>query len=490
MSATHAQSSSANPTQTPFEPTGEAPALLLPCHAPGEVHILSSILGHGRQVAEQVAPLLSEADFHFGKHRAIYSAILRVFSEGGEIVPATVAEALSRGGVAAVGVAELERMAETPPAMRGALPTAKLLVNYRVRRDIIHAAQSVANTAADLTVKQDAMLTSSVAMIQQAAVGLTSLSRTESATSIGARVMRDIRARQTAGETILGIPTGLRTWDLQVSGIVPRRLNVLAGATGMGKTAAMLTMVDGTTAAGSPAIIFSLEMENDALWHRALAMYSGVDSRRIAVGDASEKEWGRIDRANHHWQSKPLEMNDWAGMTVKDIEAAVREFTLRVKGTLPAIVYIDFAQIIANLDERNTNEALKIQKNVYALREMAKNLNLGLVLMAQLNRNLDSREDKRPRLSDVADSAGIAKAADTLTMLYRPAYYATAQAAGESNAEADEAAIVASRMNEALPDEAEWIVEKGRDGGRRTLKMTYHPTRTKFTCGGLDMRGF
>jgi replicative DNA helicase len=231
-------------------------------------------------------------------------------------------------------------------------------------------------------------------------------------------------------------------------------------------------------------------MENDALWHRALAMYSGVDSRRISVGECNGDEWGKVESANRHWTSKPLEMNDWAGMTVKDIEAAVREFTLRVKGELPGIVYIDFAQIIANLDERNQNEAMKIQKNIYSLREMAKNLNLGLVLMAQLNRNLDSREDKRPRLSDVADSAGIAKAADTLTMLYRPAYYAPPTPAIEDSGTSEEDAIMKARMSEVPPDEAEWIVEKGRDGGRRTLKMTYHPTRTKFTCGGLDMRGF
>jgi replicative DNA helicase len=176
-------------------------------------------------------------------------------------------------------------------------------------------------------------------------------------------------------------------------------------------------------------------------------------------------------------------------MTVKDIEAAVREFTLRVKGDLPAIVYIDFAQIIANLDERNQNEALKIQKNLYALREMVKNLNLGLVLMAQLNRNVDSRDDKRPRVGDVADSAGIAKSADTLTMLYRPAYYAPPAPPVDAGL-TDEQIIMNARLTEVPPDEAEWIVEKGRNGGRRTLKMTYHPTRTKFTCGGLDMRGF
>lgn len=481
-----------NQNKPPESAQSEQTVVTLPSHAQGELHILSSLLGHGRESADRVAPLLSESDFHFARHRAIYSAIMRVYAEGSEILPATVIEMLSRKKSAIMGpegLAELERMAENPPTIRGAVPTAKLLLNYRVRRDMIVAAQEVAKIASDLTIQQDTVLTRSVATIQQAAVGLTSLSRTESAPVIGAKVMHEIRDRASRGDSIKGIPTGLRTWDLQVSGIVPRELNVIAGATGMGKTAAMLTMVDGTTAAGSPAIVFSLEMENSALWHRALSMDTGIDSRRISVGDFSDSEWVKVESANARWSSKPLEMNDWAGMTVKDIEAAVREFTLRVKGDLPAIVYIDFAQIIANLDERNQNEATKIQKNLYALREMVKNLNLGLVLMAQLNRNVDSRDDKRPRVGDVADSAGIAKSADTLTMLYRPAYYAPPQPPTEAGL-TDEQIIMNARLTEVPPDEAEWIVEKGRNGGRRTLKMTYHPTRTKFTCGGLDMRGF
>lgn len=466
----------------------DAPDLLptLPCHAQGEVHLLSSLLGHGRAVAEQVSPILTDADFHFAKHRAIYSAIMKVFAEGQEILPVTVAEVLSRQGGAFRGdggIDELTRMADAPPAERGAVPTAKLLLNYRIRRDIIAAAQKSAALAADMQTSQDAVLSKSVALMQQAAVGSTKTSRTETAPAIGRRVMAAIAERRSVDSEILGIPTGLRTWDLQVNGIIPRKLYTLAGATGMGKTAAMVTMMDGTTAADSPSIVFTLEMENDAIWHRCLAMKSGVDSRRIANGQMSLDELADVEAANRYWCNKPLQMNDWAGMTVRDIEAATREFVTHVSGKLPPIVWIDFAQIIADIDERNTNEALKIQRNVYALREMAKNLNLGLVLMAQLNRNVDTREDKRPKISDISDSAGIAKASDTITMLYRPAYYQRPEPTASASDEAD---IVASRFNPADPDEAEWIVAKGRDGGTRTLRMTYHPTKTRFTAGGLD----
>jgi replicative DNA helicase len=466
-------------------------ALLLPSHAQGESHLLSSILAHGRIVAEQVAPLLTDADFHFAKHRVIYGACMKVFGEGHEVVPETVAEVLSRQGSMAsgIGIEELRRLASFAPSSRGALPMAKLLMGYRARRDIIAACQRAALIAADMTTDQDTVLSQSVALVQQAAIGSTSTSRTESAPTIGSRVLAEVAARRIGGCEILGIPTGLRAWDLQVNGIVPRKLNTVAGATGMGKTAALLTMADGTTSADSPAIIFSLEMENDALWHRCLAMHSHVDSRRIATGQVDDGEWARIESANRYWTSKPIEFNDWAGMTVRDIEGATREFVARVRGKLPPVVYIDFAQIIADLDPRNLNEASKIQKNVYALREMAKNMNLGLVLMAQLNRNVDSREDKRPRLSDIADSAGVAKASDTITMLYRPAYYAAPnqeEGAPPTDSKSQEAEILSSRYKLTPPDEAEWSVEKGRDGGRRTLKMTYHPTLTKFTSGGID----
>jgi replicative DNA helicase len=477
---------------SPTSVEAEDSSILLPSHGQGEAHLLSSILAHGRMVAEQVAPMLVDGDFHFAKHRVIYGACMKVFGEGHEVVPETVAEVLSRQGSMAsgIGIDELRRLASVAPSARGAVPMAKLLMGYRARRDIIAACQKAALLASDLTADQDTVFAQSVALVQQAAIGSTSTSRTESAPTIGSRVLAEVAARRIGGCEILGIPTGLRAWDLQVNGIVPRKLNTVAGATGMGKTAALLTMADGTTSLDSPAIIFSLEMENDALWHRCLAMHSRVDSRRIATGQVSDEEWDRIEAANRYWTSKPIEFNDWAGMTVRDIEAATREFVARVRGKLPPIVYIDFAQIIADIDPRNQNEANKIQKNVYALREMAKNMNLGLVLMAQLNRNVDQREDKRPRLGDIADSAGVAKASDTITMLYRPTYYAppTVEESGApaTSAHEQEAAILAARYNIAAPDEAEWIVEKGRDGGRRTLKMTYHPTLTKFTSGGID----
>ena len=471
----------------------ESAIVSLPSHPEGERHILASLLGHGRIVAESVAPLLCVEDFHFANNRVIFAAIYQAFAEGSDILPHTVAEVLDRssGGLRAIGgVERLEQLSINPPGVRGASPAAKLLAKYRVKRELVWAAQRVALLASDLSQDHDAMLSQCVALVQNAAMNGQNSLRTESIVSVGARVRAQIADRAKNGSDIIGAPTGLRTWDLQVSGIIPKKLNLVVGATGMGKTAALLTMCKGVASSGSPCLIFSLEMDNDALYYRYLSMLTGIDSRRIAVGGLSDAEWDSVDAAIQTLDRYQVEMNDWAGMTVRDIEATTRDFVSRRHGSRPATMFIDYAQIIANADKRgDSTEALKIQNNIYALRELAKNMGLGLVVLAQLNRDVDKREDHRPRLSDIADSAGLAKAADTITALYRPAYYASLRAAEEGLPEA-EGAISEARLCEAPPDEAEWIVMKGRDGGTRALKMTFHPTRTMFTCGGLDMRGF
>lgn len=465
----------------------------LPAHAESEASLLSAMLGHGRAVVAEVAALLTSEDFFFANHRAIFDAILQVFSEGLDIVPESVAEALNRrvGGLKDVGgIDRLSQLAQSPPGARGVVPTAKILVKYRTRRQLIHAACKIAALAADPQEDFESVLTRSVALVQQTALSDTASARTEKAHEIGARVERLVRERAAAGVEILGVATGLTAWDRLVSGIVPRKLNLVAGASGMGKTASLLTMAHGTVLAGSPALVFSLEMENDALWYRALSMHSRIDSRRIGVGELAPAEWERFEAANAHWSSLPIEFNDWAGMTTRDIEAATRDFVSRRVGKHPPTIYLDYAQIIANLDDKDTTTAQQIQRNIYALRELAKNLNLGMVVLAQLNRDVDKREDKRPRLSDIADSSGLVKAADTITLLYRPAYYAQLKATEEGSEGGDLAAVNSSRYLEAPPDEAEWIVAKCRDGGTRSIRMTYHPTRTMFTSGGLDMRGF
>lgn len=468
----------------------EPPALLLPSHVDAERHVLSSLMGHGRLVASELAALLTAEDFFFANHKALFRAMMQVYAEGSEITVQTVAEALERrvGGLRDVGgVERLEQLSLAPPSVRGVVPAAKMLNRYRVRRDMIRTAQSIAAMAADLQEPHEAMLTKCVGLVQSVALSDSASTHTEKAHEVGARVMEAIRERKRLGLTLLGAPTGLSAWDKQVSGIVPRKLNLVAGASGMGKTASLLTMVHGAALAGAPCLVFSLEMENDALWYRALAMHSRIDSRRISVGNVDEREMLRVEEASAHWSALPVEMNDWAGMTTRDIEAATRDFVSRRTGVYQPIVFIDYAQIIASDDRRDTNEAQKIQRNIYALRELAKNLNLGMVVLAQLNRDVDKREDKRPRLSDIADSAGLVKAADTITLLYRSAYYAQLRATEEGSA-SDEVAIEAAKYKEADPDEAEWIVAKGRDGGTRSLRMTYHPTRTLFTSGGLETR--
>lgn len=475
-------------TKNASRPSSQGDAsLVLPCDAYAEQCILNLLLGHGREVAEQVGSMLTKRDFYHGRYRVLFEAVMLVIAEGNEIMPQTVAEVLSRlpGRLEGVGgLPELEHLASRPPRADGAIPMAKSLIRYRVRRDMILTAQKVAAMAADTLHDHEAMLAQSVAMVQQSAAGNPQDSRTEKASQIGQRVMADIRDRSTRGDALLGISSGLSSWDRVVSGIVPKRLNLIAGRPGMGKTASLLTMSHHTARCGSPSIVFSMEMDNDFLWHRALSMSTGIDSRRIAVGSLSPQEWTAVESANQHWCSLPLAMNDVSRMTIREIETVTRQFVAETKGKLTPTLYVDYAQLIQpDKGARPDSYARVLEEIAYGLKDLVKTLGIGCVLLAQLNREVEKREDKRPRMSDLADSSGLEKSADTVTLLYRPGYYASLQAV-------EEGATKEGSYEPSPAEEAEWIVAKVRGGQPTALKMTYNPSRVSFSCGSPNMEGF
>lgn len=489
-----------NPNTTEQDAPDSIP-VALPTNPQGEAHLLSSLLGHGKQVADLVLPLLKSRDFYYPQNRVIFEAIQQCHGEGRDVAPESVAEVLSRlsGRLEGCGgIENLSRLATDPPAPRGAMPNAQALQLYTERRAIIAAMQQGAQLAADPLTDMNAVRAKTVALAQSA-VNLSSLdARTERAAQMAPRLLKEIRERRARGTEILGVSSGLRSWDLTLSGLIPGRLNLMAGRPGMGKTAAMLSVALNTARMGVATIIFSLEMDRDELWYRALSQLSGVNSQRIATGNYSDAEDKSIEQASDTLSRIPLSMNDATDITPRRLESVLRRFVASTPTKGAPVMMIDYAQLIGADDAgKNDNDAKVIKTNVYEIKDILRNQNVANITLAQLNRNVEKREDKRPISSDLEGSGGLEQAADSITFLYRPTYYqqqALLEAGkGETGAAAEKAE--ADKIFEDLtthlpPDEAEWIVAKVRGGVPRRLKMTFHPTRTLFTNGGIEMRGF
>lgn len=251
-------------------------------------------------------------------------------------------------------------------------------------------------------------------------------------------------------------PTGFYDLDeLLNGGLAPGNLILLAGRPSMGKTAFALNIAQSIIEkSNKSALIFSLEMGKDELIQRMLAANSGVPSSKIATAKLSEKEYSAIALSIGTMSLWPLYIDDSPNPSVMEMRSKCRKMAAQQN---LGVVIIDYLQLMGGGDPTNrVQEITAITRNLKCL---ARELQIPIILLSQLNRNLESRNDKRPKMSDFRESGSIEQDADVAIMLYRDEYY---------NPETTDRGI------------AEIIVAKHRNGGTGTIKLLFDAEFTKF----------
>ena len=241
----------------------------------------------------------------------------------------------------------------------------------------------------------------------------------------------------------------------------PQGLTLLAARPSMGKTAVGLALAYHLAQAGVPTLIYSLEMRRDELEERWLAAATGFPLSRLEKGDLNQEEWGLFMQVMEEMRELPLFVVDESEMSVGAIRGHARR-ACREHGL--GCIIIDQLQSIHRPESRERkaeNENVALTRIAYALKAMAGALNIHLILECQLNRNLESRESKRPVLSDLRDSGSLEQVADNVLMLYRQSYYD---------------ALKGGTAEEA--DALEILVRKRRQGATGTARVWYdRPTQ-------------
>jgi replicative DNA helicase len=257
------------------------------------------------------------------------------------------------------------------------------------------------------------------------------------------------------GGIVPGLMTGFRDLDAMTQGFQPSNLIICAARPSMGKTSLVVNFLRNIAALGGPCIFFSLEMDKAAVSNRMLAAESRVVSERLRTGRIQSAEWENIGHAISKLSSLPLMIDDNPNPSVADI----RRKSLEVKekyGSMGAIA-IDYLQLMDSQSGANRNDELS--RITRGLKGLAKELQCPIIVLSQLSRGVESRQDKRPMMSDLRDSGAIEADADLVMMLYRDEYY-----------------------NKDTPDRgmAELIIAKQREGPVGTIKLLFEPQFTQF----------
>ncbi len=267
-----------------------------------------------------------------------------------------------------------------------------------------------------------------------------------------------LEERQGNKSLITGVTTGYTLLDHKTSGLQNSDLIILAARPGMGKTAFALNIArNAAMEAGVPVAIFSLEMSKEQLSMRMLSSEARLDSTRLRSGFISQEDWLRITEAASSLSNAPIFIDDSPVLTAMEIRAKARRLKLDKNVGLIIIDYIQLMQGRRSAERRE----LEISEISRALKALAKELNLPVVALSQLNRMLEQRSDKRPQLSDLRESGALEQDADVVTFIYRDEVY-----------NKDE--------NNPNKGKAEIIISKQRNGPIGMVPLVFLNTYTRF----------
>jgi replicative DNA helicase len=263
-----------------------------------------------------------------------------------------------------------------------------------------------------------------------------------------------------------GITSGFRKIDDITGGWQNGTLNIVAGATSMGKSAIVLDFLLAASLAGNPCAFFSLEVSNKKIYSRLRSKISGIDLHKITKQGLNDSEERSVNLATQHLQRAKILFEDISGITIFQLKNKARY--LKRKHSIKWLA-IDYLQLMEGMQKGNREQ--EIASISRGLKSIAKELDIPIIALSQLSRKIEERSDKEPKLSDLRESGSIEQDADIVAFIYRPEYYGITFVEG---------------TNESLIGKAKFFIKKNREGELGEVKLDYIGRLTKFQSEGIN----
>ncbi len=466
-------------------------------HAPANLEAEQALLGvllYDNAAFERLSDNFQPAHFFEPFHGRLFGAVQSHIRRGQLAEPILIAEQLSRDPAFEDlgGVRYLADLVDRAPPAAHAPDYARVIYDLALRRDLIRIGGEISTDAQvgdpELGGRQQ---------IEAAEQKLYSLAETGSAShgfldfSDALRGAVDMAAEAYKREGGLsGLSTGLVDLDQKLGGLHGSDLVILAARPSMGKTALAANIAfnvarryswepqpDGSkkTVDGGVVAFFSLEMSAEQLAMRLLAEVTEVPSDKIRKGEISVSEFGRISEAAREIQESPLYIDDTGGISIAKLAARAR----RLKRTSGLdLIVVDYLQLVTVGDSSRTdNRVQEVTQVTQGLKALAKELSVPVLALAQLSRQVENREDKKPQLADLRESGSIEQDADVVMFIYREAYYLGRAEPNEGSAEH----LAWQDKLDPIKNLAEIIIGKQRHGPIGVVRLHFNEDLTKFS---------
>ena len=420
-----------------------------------EQSVLGSILIDSRCITDVIGVVQPE-DFYLQQNRDIFEVIYSMFNLSQAIDPVTVLDKMREAGVYHDNSRDyIMQLMEITPTAANAVRYANIVREKAMLR-------SLSQAGVDITEMVQSQVGTPAEMLESAEKKIYSLrkgDRQDSLEHIGTilhKVYDRLNELAQSDSAIPGLSTGLRDLDNKINGLNKGNLLLVAARPAMGKTSFALNIgLNVAKKYKKTVAFFSLEMSREELAMRLLSSESFVDSQKMATGKLTEEEWVKIGMASSVLSQTDIRVDDNGGITVAEMNAKCRRLDNL------GLVIIDYLQLMqgSGYGKGNDNRVQVVSDISRSLKIMAKELNVPVICLSQLNRAAEGRSDKRPMLSDLRESGSIEQDADSVMMLYRDDYY---------------------NPNSEEKNVAECIVAKNRHGEIGTVKLQWLPQYTTF----------
>jgi len=472
-------------------PASDVAPLGVPHSIEAEQQLLGAILTNN-DLYDRVAQILRAEHFYDPVHARIFETAAARIAKNNLASPVTLKAFLEDdAGLAELGgPAYLMRLAGAAISSFAVRDYAEMIYDLAIRRELIDVGNEIAAKAARVEVQSEPK--EQIVEAEQKLYALAEQGQTEQGfqsflTAVTDAVKVANAAYQREGG-LAGVSTGLIDMDKKLGGLHRSDLLILAGRPSMGKTSLATNVAfniaraykKGITSSGEEGAVdggvvgfFSLEMSAEQLASRILSEVAEIPSNQIRRGDFTEGEFRRIVDAAKELEAAPLFIDDTPALPISQLAARAR----RLKRThgLDAL-FVDYLQLVRGTG-RSENRVNEISEITMGLKAIAKELDIPVVALSQLSRQVENREDKRPQLSDLRESGSIEQDADVVMFVFREEYYKEREKPGDH--ELDKMAIWQEEM-ERLHGKAEVVIGKQRHGPIGTVELSFEGQFTRF----------
>ena len=435
-----------------------------PQNIEAEVSVLGGMLIDNEAIHRAIE-LLRPEDFYRESHRKIYQAVINLYQANSPVDLLTITHQLkTTGDLDAVGGASyLASLVDQVPTAAHLAHYAKIIREKSVLRQLIDGATEIISKGYEDEGNIDEYLDQAESIIFEIASRKIQQSfwPLKDIVKSSFKMIEELYEKK---QLVTGVPTGYQDLDRLTSGLQNTDMIVIAGRPSMGKTAFALCLVEHAACEFNiPCAVFSLEMGKEQLVQRLLCSRAEVDASKLRGGFLTESDWPKLTRAAGILSEAPIYIDDSAILNVLEMRAKARRLK-KEKGL--GLIVVDYLQLVRPSIRADSRER-EIAEISRSLKALAKELSVPVIALSQLNRSLESRQDKRPQLSDLRESGSLEQDADVVMFIYRDEVY-----------------------NQESPDagKAEIIIGKQRNGPIGRVTLAFRPQYTRFDnlAHGMD----